>query len=98
MVQILIGLHAALGEIGILAFLWAFVELLNPTEHRTKRAVIAVSLGTILFFASWIIGGYYYVQYYGPDVKPVINAGSEPWAHKVFTETKEHVFLFLPFL
>ena len=94
----LIGLHATLGEIGIFAFLWVFVELLNPSELRIKRAKIASLIGLTFFILSWIIGGYYYVSFYGTDVKPVIKEGPQPWAHSIVMEAKEHIFLFLPFL
>jgi hypothetical protein len=95
---ILIGLHAGIGEVGALAFLWVFIELLNPNSQRVFRAKIASKIGTLALFVSWIIGGYYYVTFYGPNVKPLIKAGPMPWSHLVMTETKEHVFLFLPFL
>lgn len=98
MVSFLVGLHAALGEIGVIAFIWAFIEIINPNEKRIKRAKIATFLGTILFFLSWAVGGYYYVDQYGPQVKAIIKAGPQPWAHGVFMEVKEHVFIFLPFL
>jgi len=52
----------------------------------------------VFLFLSWFVGGYYYLNVYGADVKPLIKAGPQPWAHLVFTETKEHVFLFLPFI
>ena len=94
----LIGLHATLGEIGIFAFLLVFVELLNPSELRIKRAKIASLIGLTFFILSWIIGGYYYVSFYGTDVKPVIKEGPQPWAHSIVMEAKEHIFLFLPFL
>lgn len=94
----LIGLHAAIGEIGVFAFLWVLVELLNPTPQRVKRAKIVAVIGVIFLFLSWFAGGYYYVEYYGPEVKPIIKEGPAPWAHKIITETKEHVFLFLPLL
>lgn len=98
MVNPLIGIHAGLGELGALLFLWVFVELLNPTEKRIKRAQLVALLGVIFIFLSWITGGYYYVEFYGSLVKPIIKEGPTPWAHSVVTETKEHVFLFLPFL
>ena len=98
MVHPLIGIHAALGELGIFAFVWVFVEMLNPTDKRIKRAKIAALLGLIFLLISWLAGGYYYVEYYGPNVKPLIKAGAQPWAHSVFMETKEHVFIFIPFL
>ena len=98
MVNSLVTVHAVTGILSIFAFLLVFVELLSPGEKTIKRVKIFALIGTILIFISWIIGGYYYVNYYGPDVKPLINQGSTPLVHSVIMETKEHVFLFLPFL
>lgn len=94
----LIAFHAVLGEVGALAFLWVFVEMLNPSESRINRARKVALLGTLFLFGAWFFGGFYYVTDYGTLVKPVIKEGPLPWAHNVITETKEHVFLFLPFL
>ncbi|OGC83956.1 hypothetical protein A3D68_00085 [Candidatus Adlerbacteria bacterium RIFCSPHIGHO2_02_FULL_52_17] len=94
----LIGLHAVLGEVGALAFLWVLVELLNPNESRLRRARIAALLGILFLAGAWFFGGFYYVTEYGAAVKPIIKSGPIPWAHSIITETKEHVFLFLPFL
>lgn len=96
--NLLIGLHAGLGEAGALAFLWVFVEMLNPNERGLHRARIAALIGTLLLLGAWIAGGYYYVNSYGALVKPIIKEGPQPWAHSVITETKEHLFLFIPFL
>jgi len=98
MVNLLIGIHAALGEVGVIAFLWVFVELLNPNLKRVKRAKQAAFIGVLFLFLSWLVGGYYYVNFYGASVKPIIKEGPMPWAHDIFMEVKEHVFLFLPFL
>ncbi|MFQ5837999.1 MAG: hypothetical protein ACE5HJ_04375 [Thermoplasmata archaeon] len=98
MVHPLIAVHAALGELAGFAFLWAFVESLGPSPERIKRAQLASVLGLVFVVASWLTGGYYYVSYYGANVKPIIKVGPTPWAHLIFMETKEHVFLFLPFL
>jgi len=98
MLSTLIGTHAFVGEVGFLLFLWVFVELLSPTPDRIKRATFIVFLGTLAFFASWFIGGYYYVTFYGGGPKLLIKGGPIPWAHDIFTETKEHIFLFLPLL
>ena len=98
MADALIGIHAFLGEFGIFAFLLVFVELLNPTPDRVKRAKTVALIGILLIIAAWLVGGYYYVNTYGPDVKPVIKSGETPWAHGIVMETKEHIFLFLPFL
>src|SRR3989344_6091058 len=96
--HLLIGLHAALGEAGALTFLWVLIELLNPSESRLRRARIAALLGTLLLIGAWVVGGFYYITEYGAVVKPIIKGGPVPWAHEVIMETKEHVFLFLPFL
>jgi hypothetical protein len=94
----LIGAHAFLGEAGALMFLWVLVELLNPSPERLRRARIVSMLGTFFLIAAWVVGGYYYVKIYGAEIKPIIKGGPMPWAHSIVTETKEHVFLFLPFL
>jgi len=93
-----VGLHAGLGEIGALAFLWVFVELLDPNVRRVARAKTAALAGTISLFLAWIIGGYYYLTTYNDVVKPIIKDGPMSWSHNVMMETKEHIFLFLPFL
>ena len=59
-----------------------------------KRRLVSACIGFISFVATWIIGGYYYVKFYGPLVKPIIKASNAPWAHGIAMEVKEHVFLF----
>lgn len=98
MVNYLVGIHAALGEIGAIAFLWVFVELLGASEAGWKRARVAALGGVLAFLASWFTAGAYYLGPYAESVKPIIKAGPEPWAHSVFMEVKEHLFLMLPFL
>ena len=71
---------------------------MNPEKHRIKRAKIAALIGVVFLFASWFVGGFYYVNYYGTNVKPIIKSGPEPWGHLIFMEAKEHIFLFLPLL
>ena len=57
------------------------------------------SAGAFLaYMLSWAMGAYYYVFFYGSMVKPTIIAGAYPWAHSIFMESKEHIFLFLPFM
>jgi len=94
----LVGLHAFLGEAGALAFLWVFVEVLNASGPSVKRAFRVASVGVVLLILAWIVGGWHYLTDYATAVKPVIKAGPTPWAHIVITETKEHIFLFIPFL
>lgn len=89
--------HVLLGLLGIIAFV-GFSLLTAKREWNTKWLRIYSLTGTLAFLISWISGGYYYSAYYGKTVKPLILAGSYPWIHKVIMETKEHIFLFLPFL
>lgn len=99
MVHFLVPLHVGLGELAGLAFLWAFVELFRkPNPAGVRRAQWAAMAGLAFVAASWVVGGYYYVNVYGAAVKSVIKEGPTPWAHLIFMETKEHVFLFLPFI
>ena len=96
--NLLIGLHVGLGELGALAFLWVFIELLNPTDARVKRARIATLIGVCALFAAWFVGGWYYIDTYGPVVKPIIKSGPFPWVHGIAMEAKEHIFIFLPII
>ncbi len=98
MVHFLIGVHAALGELGGIGFLWILIELLNPTNDRIKRIKVVAFISVLLLFLSWIASGYYYINVYGSEVKPIIKEGPQPWAHGIFMEVKEHIFLFLAFL
>ena len=98
MLDPLILLHATVAEIGLFAFLWVLVELLNPTENRIKRAKIAAVVGFVCLLTAWVVGGFYYVEVYGSHIKPVIKASEARWVHSIVMEVKEHVFLFLPIL
>lgn len=72
--------------------------------HLLKRAPNYVFVSrvawsaVVLFLLSWATSAYYYVTYYGTAVKPRILAGDMPAAHVFFMETKEHIFLVLPFM
>ena len=89
--------HIILGLIGIGAFYAVWMGLLKKVP---KLAFLfwASLLGFLSFIASWLTGGYYYVEYYGGAVKPIIKAGEYPWAHLVVMEAKDVIFLFLPIL
>jgi len=94
----LIFIHAVCAELGLFAFLWVLVEMLNPTETRIARAQIAAVFGFAFLIFAWIMGGFYYVEIYGLHVKPLITASDAKWVHSIVMEVKEHVFLFLPIL
>ena len=38
----LIGLHAGLGELGALAFLWVVIEMMNPTDTAKGLARLLI--------------------------------------------------------
>ena len=89
--------HIFLGTFGII-FLTAYLLSIFKKENGVKWLKINSLLALLSFVGSWISGGYYYASYYGKSVKPIILKGDYPWVHTVLMETKEHVFLFLPFL
>jgi hypothetical protein len=98
MVNPLILIHAICAEIGLFAFLWVLVEMLNPSETRIARAQVAALTGFACLFFAWLVGGFYYVEIYGLHVKPLIKASDADWVYSIVMEAKEHVFLFLPIL
>ncbi|GMR19169.1 MAG: hypothetical protein BMS9Abin34_297 [Patescibacteria group bacterium] len=89
--------HILLGLGGTAFFIAALVVMLRD-KLRLKALKTHTLLGAMGIIGSWIAGGYYYTNYYGKAVKPLIKASDYPWAHKVIMETKEHIFLFLPIL
>jgi hypothetical protein len=91
-------LHAGLGDLGSICFLWIVAEIINGSQEGFKRARMVSLAGLILLVASWIVGGYYYVATYGGVVKPVIVGSAYAWAHGIIMEAKEHIFLFIPLM
>jgi len=88
--------HIVLGIIGAIAS-YAVVLFILKKELNISKLKCASSTAFLGYVLSWFAGGYYYVQYYGDNVKPGIKEGAYPWAHLVVMEAKEHVFLILPF-
>jgi len=98
-VKILVLIHSIGGGFAALALIWIVIEMMHPTNEGIKRAKAAGFLAAFFnIIGCWIIGGYNYLIDYGSNVKPIILSGSLPWAHQIFMETKEHVFIFLPIL
>lgn len=89
--------HVIIGLVGVIASYAVLMGLLkrNVSLSFVKNSAL---IAFVSYVASWILGGYYYVLYYGGNVKPIIKGGDYPWAHAIFMEAKEHIFLFLPFL
>ncbi|GMQ95258.1 MAG: hypothetical protein BMS9Abin13_371 [Patescibacteria group bacterium] len=90
-------LHVIIGLVGIIA---SYAVLMGLLKRAPSLAFLKYTSFTAFasYMLSWLIGGYYYVIYYGAAVKPTIKEGAYPWAHTLLMESKEHIFLFLPFL
>lgn len=90
-------IHVLSGIIGIGMHNVVLMHLLKKAPNYVFVSRLAWS-AVALFFLSWATAAYYYVTYYGSAVKPRILAGTQPLAHTFFMETKEHIFLVLPFV
>ncbi len=96
MSDIILFAHPTFGVLGILAAVWVFVETLNASPANAARTRLAAFAVTIFIVLAWVLGGYWYVNYYAPE-KAIILKGPWPWAHDFFMETKEHLF-FIPLI
>jgi hypothetical protein len=84
--------HATVGMLGTLLALWVFVETLNAREENAGR-IRAIAFAVAAFmFAALVLGGYWYLHFY-PVERAMILKGPWPFAHNLFMETKEHLFL-----
>jgi Na+/H+-translocating membrane pyrophosphatase len=92
--QGLMMLHVLFGVLGILFAVALFVDVLNAHEGNYRRIKKLSSAVAILIVLAFLIGGYWYVVYYGAD-REIIKAGKWPWAHNYFMEVKEHIFFSL---
>ncbi len=92
--ELILMLHPTFGVLAVIASVWVFVETLNARDANIARLRGAGVLAAIMMWLAYIVGGYWYVVYYGAD-KALIKAGPWPFAHGFVMETKEHVFLML---
>jgi hypothetical protein len=93
----LVIIHSTFGAIAAFALTWIIVEMRHLTPKGLARAKIASYVAAFFnVVGCWIVGGYYYLTVYASQLKPIIVEGTQPWAHQILMETKEHVFLFLP--
>jgi hypothetical protein len=84
--------HATFGVLGTVSAVWVFVETLNAQEQNAQRIRKAAVAVAIFMGIAWILGGYWYLHFY-PVEKAMILKGPWPFAHNLFMETKEHLFL-----
>jgi asparagine N-glycosylation enzyme membrane subunit Stt3 len=96
MSDIILFAHPTFGVLGIMAAVWVFVEALNASDRNPRRIWLGSIAVTACIAAAWLLGGYWYTVYYGPE-KAIILKGPWPWAHNFVMETKEHLF-FIPLI
>lgn len=84
--------HATFGVLGTISAVWVLVETLSAREQNLQRIRAAALAVAIFMVAAWILGGYWYLHFY-PVERAMILHGPWPFAHNVFMETKEHLFL-----
>ncbi len=92
--EMILMLHPTFGVLAMIAAVWVFVEALNANDGNIFRLRQVSVLAAVLLWLAYIVGGYWYVVYYGGD-KALIKAGPWPFAHGFVMETKEHLFLTL---
>ena len=95
--QTFLSIHVLIGVTGIIA---SYATLIWLFKRNVPVRLLKISSLTafVAYITAWITGGYYYVIYYGGNVKPIIKEGPTPWVHLIIMEVKEHIFLFLPLL
>ncbi len=94
MSQIILLSHPTFGVLAVLAAIWVFVDTLNANLGNRQRIRSAAWLVAIFLWLSYLAGGYWYVNFYGPE-RDIIKAGPWPFAHSFFMEMKEHLFFVL---
>jgi len=92
--EFILMLHPTFGVLAMLAAVWFFVEVINANESNLSRITTAGLTVAVFIWLSYIVGGYWYVNFYYAD-KAIIKAGPWPFAHSLFMETKEHIFFSL---
>ncbi len=98
MAQVLLVVHVVAGLVGSVVPLVVFFESFKKSKTYSEARVQFYAVTAFaLIMISWITAGLYYLNTYGPSVKPRIKE-SYPWVHSIIMETKEHVFLFIPIL
>ncbi|MBM3706319.1 MAG: hypothetical protein FJW66_07340 [Actinobacteria bacterium] len=91
-------LHAVIGEIAVLTYLWIIAELINNQKNSLARIKWVSFGGVVLFFLNWFLSGYYYIVYYERFAEPAIENTSLMWVNSIIMEVKVNIFKFLPIL
>ncbi|MBR9706949.1 MAG: hypothetical protein GOV15_00775 [Candidatus Diapherotrites archaeon] len=82
----------------ILGLALIVLPLLIIPELRNKKSKTLRPYSILTAITGWVMllpAGNLYTVYY-PATKTLIKAGSQPWAHSIIMETKEHWGILLP--
>ena len=85
--------------IGLALIVFSILILLELKNYKKKSKLLKL-YSIITAALSWgllLPSGILYLTFY-PATKTLIKAGSWPWAHSIFMETKEHWGLLLPII
>ncbi len=83
-------LHPILGMVAIFLLFWAMILGFYQRDFLLQKKLLA--LVVLFLFLSWIVGGYFYINFYGEHKKIILHS-SYAFIHKIFMESKEHIFL-----
>jgi hypothetical protein len=95
--DVIVLAHAGFGVLGILSAVWVFVEALNAHPRNSARIRAAAWVVPLCMAGAGLLGGDWYLHAYPAD-KALILGGPWPFAHSLFMETKEHLFLLVMIL
>ncbi len=91
--------HVLFGVLGILFAVWVAAAASTGSEANQRGLKTASIMTTLFMWLSFLIGGWWYVVYYGLAIsssdKSIILAGPWKWSHTFFMEAKEHIFFML---
>lgn len=96
--ELLAGIHGLIGILFLIAFGWAFAELVELTHAGIKRVKWGISLmatTSVLLVSS---GLWSYIFYRAPvpdSPRSILKAGPTPWVHEILFELKEHIGVFI---
>lgn len=82
--------------IGMLLIVLPIVILLQTQKKSTWLKLLSAAT-SVLSWLQLLPSAVLYILFY-PATKTLIKAGSWPWAHSIFMETKEHLGLLLPII
>ena len=91
--DIVLYLHVIIGLSIIVLTIVILQQIKKKSTWLKPLSAMTAVLSWLLLIPSAVL----YIIFY-PATKTLIKAGSQPWAHSIFMETKEHWGLLLPII